>query len=1011
MTLKTIKFSKTAAISVLLIAAVFMTGCVKRKAASKSAPSNTAESSTAQRGSQSKWITDISFGNDAENFNIIIKGNRLLPYTTVKQVSPAAVFLYFTDTALETTKTDLVVNNDIVEAIRASDVAEKGREAVKLEIVLKKNFPTNLPYVISRDGPGVKVSFKRIAGASTVSDEENNSTGDKSSTMSGDTTETRASATRTDNSSSPVRPVSSSPATRLDAVYAARIEDGLKVFVGADGMITKYKTSTTDNPPRIIFDISDLKSPYTHEKVIPVNTPWVKMVRYQSYPDRINLILETSPQYLNAYSATPVDNGLMIHVGQAGAFPSRPQPSVAESSGNYQFNRDSARPIGTGGTSEGDKPLSYKTSAPQSAPMDNGETDYTKPAYINQIDFLSEGAGRTALVIEASRPIKYEVGKAGDKKLEFKLFNTQIPDDLQREMSAKTDSPIARITPQKSGAANAAISIEMREDASYTADQEGNRLKLHIASASAPTAQETASAKPVETPGTDETPIAQSPPPATVQAPQFQVQPLPPQSPAPSYTPPSQPMQPQPMQPYVAPDMGRTVASAKDLEVKSEVKPDLKEDAAPKYSGEKIALDFYETDIKNVFRILREVGNVNFAVDKDVTGKVTLTLAEPVPWDQVLDLVLKMNKLGKSVDNNVIRIATNKTLEEEEKTRQSMKKLAMEGIKEKRQLEPFITEYISVNYSDAEKEVLPLIKDLLTKDRGDSKEKATASVDKRTNMVIISDTAEVVRKSKELVEKLDRVTPQVVIEARIVEASTNFKKEIGTEWGSDVGIQKNASNAGVGPEKGYNIFGGTYGYNMAVNLPITTSAGSLGFNFTRIAGTPFSLDAKLLALESQGEVTIISSPKVLTLDNKKATIKQGVRIPYRKFDASGNTITAFEEVDVSLEVTPHVTPDNRIAMNINITKKDLEGAVISGELLIAHKEAKTELLINDGETVVIGGIAKRTENLDDTMVPGLSKIPILGWLFKSNKKSDKKEELLIFITPRIVQLEQRASQN
>ncbi len=1007
MTLKTIKFSKTAAISVLLIAAIFMAGCVKRKASSQSATNNASESSS-QRGSQSKWITDISFGNDAENFNIIIKGNRLLPYTTVKQVSPVAVFLYFTDTALETNKTDLVVNNDIVEAIRASDVAEKGREAVKVEIVLKKNFPTNLPYIISREGPGVKISFKRVSGASTASDEESTS-GDKSPAVSGDTTETRT-ATRTDNSSSYLRPASSSAATRLDAVYAARIDDGLKVFVGADGMITKYKTSTTANPPRIIFDISDLKSPYTHEKVIPVNTPWVKMVRYQSYPDHINLILETSPQYLNAYSATPVDNGLMIHVGQAGAFPSRPQPSVAESPGNFQFNRDSARPIGTGGTSEGDKPLSYKTATPQSAPMDNGETDYTKPAYINQIDFLSEGAGRTALVIEASRPIKYEVGKAGDKKLEFKLFNAQIPDDLQREMSAKTDSPIAQINPKKISAANSAINIEMREDASYTAEQDGNRLKLHIASVSAPPVQETASAKPVETPATDETPIAQSPPPAAVQAqaPQFQVQPLPPQSPAPSYTPPIQPV---PAQPYIPPDMGKTMASAKDLEVKSELKLDLKEDAAPKYSGEKIALDFYETDIKNVFRILREVGNVNFAVDKDVTGKVTLTLAEPVPWDQVLDLVLKMNKLGKIVDNNVIRIATNKTLEEEEKTRQSMKKLAMEGVKEKRQLEPFITEYISVNYSDAEKEVLPLIKDLLTKDRGDSKEKATASVDKRTNMVIITDTAEVVRRSKELVEKLDRVTPQVVIEARIVEATTNFKKEIGTEWGSDIGIQGGTSNAGVGPERGYNTFGGTYGYNMAVNLPITTAAGSLGFNFTRIAGTPFSLDAKLLALESQGEVTIISSPKVLTLDNKKAIIKQGVRIPYRKFDASGNTVSAFEDVDLSLEVTPHVTPDNRIAMNINITKRDLEGATTSGELQIAHKEARTELLINDGETVVIGGIAKRTENLDDTIVPGLSKIPILGWLFKSNKKSDKKEELLIFITPRIVQLEQRASQN
>jgi len=325
-------------------------------------------------------------------------------------------------------------------------------------------------------------------------------------------------------------------------------------------------------------------------------------------------------------------------------------------------------------------------------------------------------------------------------------------------------------------------------------------------------------------------------------------------------------------------------------------------------------------------------------------------------------------------------------------------------------LEPFITEYISVNYSDAEKEVLPLIKDLLTKDRGDSKEKATVSVDKRTNMVIITDTAEVVRKSKELVEKLDRVTPQVVIEARIVEATTTFSKEIGTQWGSNVGIQNTASNAGIGPEKGYNIFGGTYGYNMAVNLPLTASAGSLGFNFMRIAGTPFSLDAKLLAMESQGDLKIISSPKVLTLDNKKAIIKQGVRYPYLKADASGNTTITFEDVDLSLEVTPHVTPDNRISMVIVIMKKDLADKINALDSF-TNKEARTELLINDGETVVIGGISKQTETLSKTAVPGLSNIPILGWLFKAKSDSERKEELLIFITPRIVQLEQRAAQN
>jgi type IV pilus assembly protein PilQ len=415
-----------------------------------------------------------------------------------------------------------------------------------------------------------------------------------------------------------------------------------------------------------------------------------------------------------------------------------------------------------------------------------------------------------------------------------------------------------------------------------------------------------------------------------------------------------------------------------------------------------------------------EVSGKNFAIDKDVTGKVTLTLAKPVPWDQALDLILKMNQLGKTSEGNIIRIATLETLKKEEGFKQAEIIAMQKAREEQKALEPLVTEYIPVNYSDAIEDILPHLEKIITKDREsavageDNKSTETAlgnasvTADKRTNMIIMTDVAEKIKQAREIVKQLDKVTPQVIIEARIVEASTNFSREIGTEWNAAGGIQGDAANAGIGPQRGYDTLGGTYGYDMAMNFPIAAvNPASIGFNFLRIAGTPFLLNAKLMAMESEGEGKIISSPKIVTLDNKKAVIKQGIRYPYTVMNAeTGVPETKFEDIDLLLEVTPHVTPDQRISMTINITKKDL-GLIINNQQSFTIKEANTELLINDGNTVVIGGIIKTTKKFSETGVPWLSKIPILGWLFKSQGKTDEKEELLIFITPQIVQLEQR----
>ncbi len=1025
-------------------------------------------------------ITNIKVIDRPSGISVVILGDRILTYTSVKQTSPLALILFFSKTKLDTSETAFTPPNGIIHSTVASEILRKD-PIVKVKILLKKDaFQT-----IARDGTKLKITFqKRTRTAKPQAGPE------KYQSLPSD---------------SPARPATSfvslkeknlPTATRLQSVYAARFGDSLKVFVGADGMIKNYRSFTIESPPRIVFDIFNIKSPYEKEKIIPVNTKWVKDIRYFSYPDRVRVILDTEKRYLSSFNDYPIENGLLIHMGRQMTKSHVPQKKYAASKGSRGMTKGanlvksvyasqlgdsmlvtvrgdgsmtkyksytsqnpprimvdifdvtspyrgeqffpvdtkwvkSVRHEGYGNKVQliidtrlpylnnfsvhpdenglvvqiGPAPVATRfAQAPSKAPASrqapvNSSKNYTKPALVNEIEFLSEDAGKSNLVIITTRPVEYDIKETGDKILEVKLYNTILPKRQERPLiTDRFESAVDEIVPKrKPSMKNTALfNIRLREAVPYFVEQNNEILKIHFEASSI-------SPKPlvgIKTAQTGPSPKTALPTPIGSNAPKIsQGTPLP------------------------GPSPEKGVASAKQGDLTLNMDDDLElEEKGPKYTGEKIALDFYETDIKNVFRILRDVSGKNFAIDKDVTGKVTLTLGEPVPWDQILDLILKMNKLGKTVEGNIIRIATRETLAEEERLKQEKKTAELTLKDQQKQLEPLVTEYIAVNYSNAKSEIMPHIQKILTKDRG------SVSVDERTNVVILTDTADVIKKAKELISKLDRVTPQVIIEARVVEASTRFKRSIGTQWQVAIGVQevgndgvidvggttdevsKNVNErVGKGPQRGYNELGGTYGYNMAMDFPLAADAfGSIGFNFVRIAGTPLLLNAKLSAMESQGEGKIISAPKIVTLDNKKAVIKQGISYPYQTVE-DGETNTEFKEVDLLLEVTPHVTPDNRISLNIVITKNDL-GDVINFQQSFTTKEARTELLVNDGDTVVIGGIIKTTERDNNTGIPGLSKIPILGWLFKAQEKVRDKEELLIFITPMILKLEQRTVQ-
>jgi type IV pilus assembly protein PilQ len=589
--------------------------------------------------------------------------------------------------------------------------------------------------------------------------------------------------------------------------------------------------------------------------------------------------------------------------------------------------------------------------------------------WVNRIDFLGEQDGRSTLSIETTKKVDFSIEKVSDKLLELRLFNANIAEFRQRPLiTTRFASAVNRIMPVQLPTMKdfSLFSIELREPVAYYTEQVGGLLLVHFEASSIPPSPADEANLPAWKKALEE----------TIGSVDFA-----------SLTPKGE---------QTGGDAKVTEAGApaetNDLD-SSEMSYDAEEamvlkKRTKKFTGEKIALDFFQTDVKNVFRILREVSGKNFAIDKDVSGKVTLTLEKPVPWDQVLDLVLRMNQLGMIVEGDIYRIATLTTLKQENDLRKAQIAALQKEKEQIKALEPLETRYIPISYSDAKNEILPHIENILTKDRG------SATVDEKNNQIIITDTADKVGQAEDIARLIDKVTAQVIIEARVVEVEESFTKEIGINW-----------SAKIGPVN-LNEHGSEYTSDIAMNYAADNSTNGFQLVYDKIAGTPFSLDAKLTAIEANGNGKILSAPKIVTLNNKKAMISQGSEVGYLERDSAGGSSVKFKKVDLKLEVTPHVTPDNRISMTMYITKNDVTDYVDTVPI-IATNEATTELLVNDGDTVVIGGIIKDAKTKEKTAFPGLYKIPVLGWLFQKNLDNAEKRELLIFMNPKIVQLEQR----
>ncbi|MFW6271500.1 MAG: type IV pilus secretin PilQ [Desulfosalsimonas sp.] len=721
----------------------------------------------------------------------------------------------------------------------------------------------------------------------------------------------------------------------ITGIEAKSGEESGKIEVQSSGELD-YTSVKQHDPTGVIFyfpkaQLGDIDTEYTPGKGI------VKSIDLSSSEDQKNVRMEVRLAKDLRYKADKGEGIFTVRFDETPDAPSLKVDTADTATEKPEQNRSDTAP--------GQETKERKISLNEKDAGDKSKI-YSDSAAIEDIEFETLDSGKSTIILGISQPVEYDIQRTADRRLKLVLPEAVLPEHMDRRpfITTRFDSAVDRIIPYKAPTPKDAVEIiiELREDVPYRIERADGRLMVNLEAS-------------------DKGPRPYS----AAKLPDWKL--------------------------VLEEEISRADREKKPEDEESTKKAEEKAREETEwlfekeeYTGEKIALDFYETDIRNVFRILQQVSGKNYAIDPEVEGKVTISMEKPVPWDQVLDLVLEQNRLGKVERGDMIRIATRQALREEEKERQERVEAYKERKEQERALEPLITEYIPISYASAQNEVVSHIEDVIS-DRG------KVRVDSRNNQLILTDTLERIEKAREVIEQIDKVTPQVVIEARIVEINEDYLKDIGSEFG----VARGPLDAASGNRE--------YGYNLSMNNPAQASSG-FGFTFANL-GTPLTLDAKLTAMEEQNNVKIVSSPKIATLDNKKATITQGFEYPYQTVEDNEVNIE-FKNIDLTLEVTPHVTPDKRIALQIYVTKNDIAEQTAEAPALSTN-EAETELLVDDGSTIVIGGIKKETTTERISGFPVLKDIPMMGWLFKQKRKSKEKSELLIFMTPRIIQLEQR----
>jgi type IV pilus assembly protein PilQ len=429
------------------------------------------------------------------------------------------------------------------------------------------------------------------------------------------------------------------------------------------------------------------------------------------------------------------------------------------------------------------------------------------------------------------------------------------------------------------------------------------------------------------------------------------------------------------------------------LEIVTITNEEIAKSSEKDYSGAPISLDFQDVPVRQVLQIIAQVNGFNLVTTDTVSGNVTISLTA-VPWDQALDMILKIRGLDKRLEGNILLIAPREELTARE-TQELQAKQQVQSLAELKSAN------IAVNYAKA----FALAEILKTSDGGILSARGTVSVDERTNTLLIRDTQESIDQAREVIETLDIPVKQVLIESRMVTVRENADEQLGVRWGF---TGRGSDSSVSGGLAGADVAGGgvvpAITDRLNVNLPVSNPAGRIGFQIASLVDGNI-LDLELSALESENKGEIIASPRITVANQQEAYIEQGTEIPFEQATSSGATSVEFKKAVLSLRVTPQITPDNRIILNLVVTQ-DTRGETVSTStgpaVAIDTQEISTQVLVENGETIVLGGIFQQTSTDDVSKVPLFGDLPVVGNLFKTSQKIEEKRELLIFVTPKII---------
>ncbi len=416
------------------------------------------------------------------------------------------------------------------------------------------------------------------------------------------------------------------------------------------------------------------------------------------------------------------------------------------------------------------------------------------------------------------------------------------------------------------------------------------------------------------------------------------------------------------------------------------------------YTGERLSLNFQDIEVRSVLQLLADFTGTNIVVSDTVSGNLTLRM-QNVPWDQALDIVLKTKGLAKRESGNVMLIAPSEEIAAREK-------LELESQKQIEELSPLYSDFIQVNYAKAS----DLATLLQSGDTSLMSERGKVTVDDRTNTLLIQDTAEKLEQIRRMVARLDIPVRQVLVESRIVLANNDFARDLGVKFGFSHNSQSNAADFALGGKRpgdvnyndtitAYEVPAGSGNEGLLVDLPVANPSGALGIALGKLGQNLLALELSAMQMEDRGE--LVSSPRVITSNQQEATIQQGVEIPYQEASSSGATSVSFKEAVLELKVTPQITPDDRIIMDLKVSK-DSVGQIFAGVPSINTRNVSTRVLVDNGETLVLGGIYEQERGKEVERVPFFGELPGVGWLFKTERNTNDKSELLIFVTPKII---------